>query len=94
MSDVLQTKTEAPTRNQRAALKWLKNRGGDGVFDKTNVLIAGGERAGVMRSTWNTLEALGLVEFYLNRRRVKLTVDGERLKVSDVEESDCTEMER
>lgn len=54
----------------RDALKWLVERGGDGVFaDKSHqVLMARGETAPVMRSTWNKLRELGRVEFYGNRR--------------------------
>jgi len=32
------------TKSQRRALDWLIRQGGDGVFDKTRVLVAAGER--------------------------------------------------
>lgn len=80
------------TGPQKSALKWLRNRGGDGVFDKTRVLIARGERAGVMRKTWNILRDLGAVELYANNKRVKVTEFGSSIDLSQVYESDCTEM--
>lgn len=43
------------TEAQRRALRWLHNRGGEGMFNKQQVLLAQGELAGVMRSTWNAL---------------------------------------
>lgn len=52
------------TNAQAAALKWLREHTGDGVFDRYGVLLAAGESAPVMRSTWNALRDLGLVEFY------------------------------
>lgn len=59
------------------ALDWLRKRGGDGMFDKNGVLLASGELAPFMRSTWNALRDLGLVEFYnptgKGRGRVRLT---------------------
>ncbi|MER9870245.1 hypothetical protein NKJ35_24260 [Mesorhizobium sp. M0136] len=70
-----------------AALKWLRNRNGDGVFDRNQVLVAGGDRAPIMRATWNKLEAGGLIEFYLDRRRVRVTQAGYLADLSRVEES-------
>ncbi len=57
-------------RTQLEAIQWLRSRGGDGVFaDRSQqVLYAMGEKAPFMRTTWNRLAALGLVEFYGNRR--------------------------
>ena len=52
------------TKAQQEALKWLRERNGDGLFDKTGVLMAAGERAPMMRSTWNALRDAGHVEFY------------------------------
>ena len=49
---------------QRDALKWLAEHNGDGVFDRYGVLLAAGELAPFMRSTWNALAAFGLVQFY------------------------------
>lgn len=79
------------TGSQKSALLWLRNRGCDGVFDKTNVLIAAGERAGVVRATWNALAANGLLEFYANRRRVRVTEIGKSVDLSRVMESNCKE---
>lgn len=67
------------TDAQKKALKWLTERGGDGVFDMNGVLIAEGEAAPFMRSTWNRLRDLGLIEFYnpLGRGRGRARVVGE-----------------
>lgn len=78
---------DAPTSSQLSALKWLRNRNGDGVFDKHQVLTAGGECAPVMRSTWSKLERVGLVERYLNNRRLRVTDLGRAADVSKVAES-------
>lgn len=75
------------TDAQKSALKWLKSRSADGVFDKNNVLIASGEKAPVMRSTWTNLERAGLVERYMNNRRMRLTPDGMALDLRNVMES-------
>ena len=58
------------SRSMADALRWLRERGGDGVFaDRSHqVLYARGEKAPFMRSTWNALRDLGAVEFYGNRR--------------------------
>lgn len=72
---------------QKSALKWLRNRNGDGVFDKHQVLTASGERAPVVRSTWNKLADAGMIEFYMNRRRIKVTDAGAELDLSNVLES-------
>jgi hypothetical protein len=78
------------TDSQKSALKWFKNRGGDGMFDKTNCLIARGERAGVMRGTWSVLEKAGLVERYQNNKRVRITEQGKAVDLSMVYfESEC-----
>lgn len=52
------------TKSQEDALKWLRERGGDGIFDRNGVLLAAGESAPHTRSTWNALAKLGAVEFY------------------------------
>lgn len=52
------------TAPQRRALQWLKDRGGDGIFNRHGVLLAQGEYAPHERVTWNQLGELGLVEFY------------------------------
>ena len=52
------------TKAQTEALDWLRHHNGDGAFDRHGVLLAAGELAPFMRSTWNRLRDLGLVEFY------------------------------
>jgi len=52
------------TRATEQALEWLRRRNGDGMFDKNGVVLAAGESAPFMRSTWNKLQALGKIEFY------------------------------
>lgn len=56
------------TPAQREALMWLREHNGDGVFDKRGVLLAAGESAPFMRSTWNALRDAGQVEMYGGRR--------------------------
>jgi hypothetical protein len=70
-----------------SALKWLRNRNGDGVFDKNHVLVAAGERAPVMRSTWNRLEQACCVEFYMGRKRLRVTKRGHELPLDWIGES-------
>lgn len=77
----------APSLALPAALKWLRNRNGDGVFDRHQVLVAAGERAPVMRATWSKLEKIGLVERYMNNRRLRVTAAGLEMDLSGVEES-------
>lgn len=61
------------TAAQREALLWLRAHHGDGVFDKHGVLIAAGESAPFMRTTWNALRDAGHVEFYGPKcRRVRV----------------------
>jgi hypothetical protein len=72
-----------------SALLWLKNRTGDGVFDGNQVLTAAGERAPVMRSTWSKLENDGLVERYLNNRRLRITDAGKLIDLRGVKESEA-----
>lgn len=82
------TDTTIPTKSQLSALKWLLNRNGDGMFDRNGVLLAGGERAPVMRSTWNSLVKWGLVEEYADRKRLRATLEGKLVRLTDgVEES-------
>ena len=68
------------TKAQKAALVWLHDRNGDGLFDVHGVAVAAGEIAPVMRSTWNGLKAHGAVEFYnptgKGRGRLRLTDAG------------------
>ena len=63
------------TKAQQEALEWLRRRNGDGLFGKDGVLVAAGERAPMMRSTWNKLRDLGLVEYY-QKKRVRVTQNG------------------
>lgn len=77
-----------PTDAQLKALKWFLNRNGDGMFEKNRqVLVASGERAPIMRSTWNALAGAGLVEFYVDGKRLRATDAGRALKLGMVEES-------
>jgi hypothetical protein len=69
------------TRAQSDALNWLRDHSGDGCLDKCGVVLAGGESAPVMRSTWNALRDAGLVEFYFpggnggkGRGRIRIVV--------------------
>jgi hypothetical protein len=67
------------TRAQKDALKWLSEHNGDGCFDQNGVLLAAGERAPFMRSTWNHLRDQGLVEQYApetKRKRLRITAAG------------------
>lgn len=74
------------TPSQLAALKWLRNRNADGVFDKSGVLVAACERAPVMRRTWNLLSVQGFTEIY-NKRRLRVTAAGMALDLSNIHES-------
>lgn len=62
------------TKAQDEALKWLNEHNGTGIFDKTGVLLAAGERAPFMRSTWNALRDAGKVDIYRSGRRGPLRV--------------------
>lgn len=50
------------TKSQLAALEWLREHNGTGVFDKNGVLLAAGELAPFTRSTWNALRDAGKIE--------------------------------
>lgn len=52
------------TKAESAALKWLREHNGDGMFDKHGVVLAAGESGPHTRSTWNKLRDRGLIEFY------------------------------
>lgn len=75
------------TDAQKSALLWLRNRNGDGVFDKNQVLNASGQRAPYMRNTWSKLESFGLVERYLNGRRLRVTEPGREISLRGVTEN-------
>lgn len=67
------------TKSQEAALKWLYEHNGDGCLDRYGVVLAGGELAPFMRSTWNALRDAGFVEFYhfqgwTGRGRIRVVV--------------------
>ncbi len=79
------------TPSMLSALLWLKNRNGDGVFDRNQVLTAAGERAPIMRSTWSKLESDGLVERYLNNRRLRITNAGKLVDLRGVQESEASD---
>lgn len=70
------------TAAQKDALKWLAKHNGDGLFDKNGVLLAAGETAPVMRSTWNHLISSGHCEFYRpgdkGRGRLRITDHGRK----------------
>jgi len=74
------------TSAQNSALLWLRNRNADGIFDRNGVLLAAGQRAPVMRSTWNKLRAAGLVETYADKR-LRVTPAGLAMDLRGVRES-------
>lgn len=74
------------TPSQLAALKWLRNRNADGVFDKFGVLVAAGECAPVRRRTWGRLSAYGYTEIY-SKRRLRVTPAGMAVDLSKIQES-------
>jgi hypothetical protein len=66
------------TEAQRAALKWLREHGGNGIFGtRGGVLLAGGEWAPFMRSTWNALERTALVQ--KRGKRLFVTTEGAQI---------------
>lgn len=58
------TDPAALTKAQADALQWLRDHNGGGIFDKHGVLLAAGESAPFMRSTWNALGRAGLVDIW------------------------------
>ena len=60
----------------RAALTWLRERNGTGVFDRDGVLLARGELAPFMRISWNRPRDAGMVA--IEGRRVTVTAAGPR----------------
>jgi L-lysine 2,3-aminomutase len=52
------------TKAQQAALDWLREHNGTGIFGKNGVLLAAGEWAPVTRQTWNALRDLGHVTIF------------------------------
>jgi hypothetical protein len=75
------------TKAMRSALLWLRRRNGDGGFDTNGVLVAAGEKAPVMRATWNHLVGAGLVREYQGRKRLGVTEAGSRFDLTGVTES-------
>lgn len=79
------TLTTTITKAQREAFKWLREHGGDGLFDQHGVLLAAGETAPHERRTWNILRDRGLVEFYnptgKGRGRCRITPAAEGLEL-------------
>lgn len=70
------------TERQRAALKWLRDHGGEGVFgQRGGVLLATGEGAPFMRVTWSALRRAGLVEWTAGSKRVRVTPAGAAFQV-------------
>lgn len=55
------------TKAQEEALRWLRQRNGEGMFDRNGVLLAAGELAPHTRTTWNRLREAGAVEIYRDR---------------------------
>ena len=65
IQSICHSEMEIPlTEAERAALKWLRDHGGDGIFGKKAVVLAGGEWAPFTRSTWNNLRDAELIEYY------------------------------
>lgn len=64
------------TKPQEGALRWLYNHGGSGIFNKNGVLMARGDLAGVMRSTWNVLRDARLIT--IDKKRIVTTKEGEQ----------------
>ncbi|MBS7699196.1 MULTISPECIES: hypothetical protein [unclassified Chelatococcus] len=52
------------TKSQVEALRWLREHNGEGMFTNVGTLLAAGEIAPVVRSTWNALAQAGFVEFH------------------------------
>lgn len=75
------------TKPQRSALLWLINRNGTGIFDKNGVLVAGGERAPIMRSSWNALVKAGAIEFAKDRKRLTVTDSGYAVDLNGISEN-------
>jgi hypothetical protein len=81
--------TDNLTVAQKAALKWFREHGGDGTFDRNGVLLSAGESGPHMRSTWNALARHGYTEFYggkNGRSRMRLAaIDHKKESTNDAE---------
>lgn len=62
------------TDAMKEALRWLSERGGDGVFQRGNVLLCAGEIAPHTYKTWKNLGEVGKVEFYRQGKARRLKV--------------------
>lgn len=62
------------TAAQQEALKWLAERGGDGVFLRGNIVLCAGETAPHTAGTWKRLAEAGKVERYSfgKSRRIRI----------------------
>jgi hypothetical protein len=80
------------TEPMMAALKWLRERNGTGVFDRNGVLLAGNELGPFMRTTWNKLGAFGLV--IIEGKRATVTSAGLKLKIGNVKNRESIESRR
>jgi translation elongation factor EF-Ts len=58
------------TESMQRAVEWLRQRGGSGIWDKRNRLIAAGEIAPFYRATWKRLNDVGIVS--IANKRVTL----------------------
>lgn len=83
------------TASQKAAARWLHNRGGEGMFNRHQVLLARGELAGVMRATWNALAKADppCIVFSPCRKRVSLTEAGRVVAMTCLKEAATVEDE-
>jgi DNA-binding MarR family transcriptional regulator len=70
--------TDGLTKAQEDALEWFARHGGDGMFTRGHVLLAQGEIGPHMRATWNKLAEKGFVQFYQNKKRLRLTEKGKQ----------------
>lgn len=74
------------TKAQKAALKWFHNRGGDGMFNKGQVLLARGELAAVKRATWNALATVDppMISYSFGKgyKRVTITDAGRAVAIA------------
>ena len=69
--------TTSVTPAQASALQWLKDRGGTGVWDRERVMLASGERAAVMHTTWTSLVRDGLLS--RDGKRFTVTAAGQNM---------------
>lgn len=70
----------------KAALAWLRNRGGEGQFDDAGVLHAKGCVANVTRKVWQRLVSAGLLD-RREARQLVVTAAGRALDLAGVDEA-------